>query len=88
MYIRIRSIVGGTQMRCRSVATEISMNKICERPIQSATDMLKHMAAHNASHAFAVAESVMRREPEAVLAVEPPPALAIPWIASPPELLN
>jgi len=42
------------------------MNKICERTIQSATDMLKHMAAHNASRAFATLESDMRPEPGAI----------------------
>jgi hypothetical protein len=88
MYIRIRSIAGGTHMRCKDCGHEISMNKICKRPIQAATDMLKHMAAHNASRAFAVAASVMGPEPETVLAVEPLPELAIPWIASAPESLN
>jgi hypothetical protein len=88
MYIRIRSMAGGFHMRCKDCGHEISMNKICERPIQAATDMLKHMAAHNASRAFAVAASVLGPEPETILAVEPPPALAIPWIASPPESLN
>ncbi len=34
----------------------------CESPLQSATDMLKHMAAHNASRAFA---PVMRVQLEA-----------------------
>jgi len=38
--------------------------------------------------AFAVAESVMGQEPEAVLTVEPLPALATPWIDSPPGSLN
>jgi hypothetical protein len=42
------------------------MNKICEKPLQSATDMLKHMAHHNASHTFAAVERVIRLEPEAV----------------------
>jgi hypothetical protein len=89
MYIRIRNIPGGTHMRCKDCGHEISMNKMCERPIQAATDMLKHMAAHNASRAFAVAESVMGQEPEAILAVEPPLALpAVPWIASSPESPN
>jgi hypothetical protein len=88
MYIRIRSMVGGTHMRCKDCGHEIGMNKICERPIQAATDMLKHMAAHNASRAFAVAASALGPEPEAILAVEPLPGLAIPWIASPPESLN
>jgi len=36
-------------MRCKDCGHAISVNKICERPIQAATDMLKHMAAHNAS---------------------------------------
>jgi hypothetical protein len=88
MYIRIRSMSGGFHMRCKDCGHEISMNKICERPIQAATDMLKHMAAHNASRAFAVAASVMGPEPETILAVEPLPALATPWIASAPESLN
>jgi hypothetical protein len=88
MYIRSRSVAGGTHMRCKDCGHEISMNKICERPLQAATDMLKHMAAHNASRAFAVAASVIAPEPEALLAVEPLPALAIPWIASPLESNN
>jgi hypothetical protein len=88
MYIRIRSMSGGFHMRCKDCGHEISMNKICERPIQAATDMLKHMAAHNASRAFAVAASVMGPEPETILAIEPLPALATPWIASAPESLN
>jgi hypothetical protein len=51
--------------------------------------MLKHMAAHNASRAFAVDASVMEQEPEAKPAVEPAPALpAVPWIVSIPESLN
>jgi hypothetical protein len=89
MYIRIRNIAGGTHMTCKDCGHEMSMNKICERPIQAATDMLKHMAAHNASRAFAVAESVMGQEPEAILAVESLLALpAMPWIASSPQSLN
>ena len=58
-------------MRCKDCGHEISMNKVCERPIQAATDMLKHMAAHNASRAFAVAASALGPEPENILAVEP-----------------
>ena len=65
MYIRIRNIAGGVSMRCKDCGHTLSMNKICERPIQSATDMLKHMTAHNASRAFAAVESVIRPEPEA-----------------------
>ena len=75
-------------MICKNCGHAISVNKICERPIQAATDMLKHMAAHNASRAFAVAESVMGQQPEAILAVEPLPPLAMPWIASSHESPN
>jgi hypothetical protein len=88
MYIRTRTIAGGISMICKNCGHAISVNKICERPIQAATDMLKHMAAHNASRAFAVGESVMGQQPEAILAVEPLPLLAMPWIASPPESPN
>jgi len=70
-------------MRCKDCGHEISMNKMCERPIQAATDMLKHMAAHNASRAFAVVERVVRPEPEAILALP-----AVPWIASSPQSPN
>jgi hypothetical protein len=53
-------------MVCSDCGDAISTNKICENPIQSATDMLKHMAAHNASHAFApVVEHLTQPEPEA-----------------------
>jgi hypothetical protein len=89
MYIRIRSIAGGTHMRCKDCGHEISMNKMCERPIQAATDMLKHMAAHNASRAFAAVESVIRPEPEVILTVDSLPALpAVPWVASLPQSPN
>jgi hypothetical protein len=89
MHIRIRNIAGGTHMRCKDCGHEISMNKICERPIQAATNMLKHMAAHNASHAFATVEPDMRPETEGMPAVDPIPALpAVPWIASSPQSPN
>ncbi len=51
-------------MVCHDCGDAISMNKICENPIQSATDMLKHMAVHNASHAFAPVVGQLT-EPEA-----------------------
>ena len=51
-------------MTCKDCGHAISMNKICESPIQSATDILKHMAAHNASRAFAVAARAMSPEPD------------------------
>jgi hypothetical protein len=89
MYKTTRNVAGKTFMTCNDCGHEISMNKMCERPIQAAADMLKHMAAHNASRAFAVVESVVRLEPEAILTVEPPPALpAVPWIASGPQSPN
>ncbi len=76
-------------MICKNCGHAISVNKICERPIQAATDMLKHMAAHNASRAFAVVESVVRPEPEVILAVDSISALpAVPWTASSPQLPN
>jgi hypothetical protein len=67
-------------MRCKDCGHKISVNKVCEKPIQAATDMLKHMAAHNASRAFATV---------AILAVEPLPVIhLIPWIASIPQSPN
>ena len=76
-------------MICKNCGHAISVNKICERPIQAATDMLKHMAAHNAARAFSTVESVMRPELEGILAVEPLLALpAVPWTASSPQLPN
>jgi hypothetical protein len=66
MYIKTRTIAGGTSMIYRECGREISMNKMCGRPIQAATDMLEHMAAHNASLAFATVESVKRPERETV----------------------
>jgi hypothetical protein len=48
MYTTIRNIAGGTFMTCKDCGHAISMNKICDQPIQSATDIIKHMAAHNA----------------------------------------
>jgi hypothetical protein len=44
----------------------VSMNKMCETPLQSARDILKHMATPNASHAFASVERVTGSEVEGV----------------------
>jgi hypothetical protein len=63
-------------MTCNDCGHAISMNKICEKPLQSATDMLKHIAAHDASHAFAAVECVIRPEPEAVPSIESNPGIA------------
>ena len=92
MYKTTRNVAGGTSMTCKDCRHEISMNEMCEKPIQAATDMLKHMAAHNASRAFAVAESVMGPEPEAFLSsgelASTLSALQQQEIASSPQLLN
>ena len=53
MYTTTRRIAGGTFMVCDDCGDAISMNKVCENPLRSATDMLKHMAVHRASRAFA-----------------------------------
>jgi hypothetical protein len=78
MYKTTRKIAGGTFMTCNDCGHATSMNKICEKPLQAATDMLKHMAAHNASRVFAAVERVIAPEPEAILAVEPVPAFPYP----------
>jgi len=53
-------------MVCSDCGDAISMNTICKTPLQSATDMLKHMAGHNASRAFApVVEHLTQPEPGA-----------------------
>ena len=53
-------------MTCKNCGHAVSMNKMCETPLQSATDILKHMASHNASHAFASVERVAGSEVEGV----------------------
>jgi hypothetical protein len=58
-------------MVCSDCGDAVSMNTICKTPLQSATDMLKHMAVHNASRAFApVVEPLTQPEPEADLSGE------------------
>jgi hypothetical protein len=80
MYTTTRNIAGGTLMTCKDCGSEISMNKMCEKPLQAATDMLKHMAAHNASPAVAAVERLRRPAPEAVPSRELAPALGIPAV--------
>ena len=78
MYITIRRVTG-TTMACKECGHTISLNKICEQPLKSATDMLKHMAAHNAARAFAPIQRVIAPElkPETVqLKPETVPAAA------------
>jgi hypothetical protein len=78
MYTTTRSIAGGTLMTCNDCGHAISMNKICEKPLQSATDILKHMAAHNSSRAFATVGRFIRPEPEVVPVIELARALGVP----------
>ena len=78
MYTTTRKIAGGTLMTCKECGHVLSINEICEKPIRSATDMLKHMATHNASRAFAAAGRVIARESKAVALVELALALGVP----------
>jgi hypothetical protein len=52
MYTTSRDVAGGTFMICKECGHAVGMNKMCETPLQSATNILKHMATHNVSHAF------------------------------------
>jgi hypothetical protein len=63
MYTTIRNLTGDTFMACKECGHALSMDKICEKPIQSATDMLKHLAVHNASLALGTPGPVGRVEP-------------------------
>jgi hypothetical protein len=54
MYTTTRNLAAGTFMTCKDCGHAVSMNKMCEKPLQTASDILKHMAAHNASHGIAV----------------------------------
>jgi hypothetical protein len=40
---RPENIAGETLMTCKDCMQEISTNKMCDKPIQSAIDILKHM---------------------------------------------
>jgi hypothetical protein len=92
MYKTTRNIAGDTFMTCKDCGHAISMNKICERPIQAATDILKHMAAHNASRSFAAAARVMAPKPAEAIPVDAllPPLSALQQlpIASDSQLTN
>ena len=77
MYTTTGNIAGGTFMTCKDCGDAISMNKLCENPLQSATDMLKHMAAHNAAHAFPAVSPVIRPEVEAI------PLEVVPFVKLP-----
>jgi hypothetical protein len=69
MYKTTRKVLGNTVMTCIDCGHAISMNDICQNPLQSATDMLKHMAAHKRSRAFALPEVSV--DAELIPAVEP-----------------
>jgi hypothetical protein len=49
-------------MTCKDCGHAVSMNKMCETPLRSATDILKHMATHNASHYFTPVGAVTRSQ--------------------------
>jgi hypothetical protein len=53
MYITSRNTSGDTLVACGDCGYAISMNMICKTPLQSAADMLSHMAAHKASRVLA-----------------------------------
>ena len=74
MYKTTRNVSGGTGMTCKDCGHSMRTNEICEKPLQAATDMLKHMAAHNASRAFATAERVIGAEPVPAVAPAVPPS--------------
>jgi hypothetical protein len=65
-------------MTCKDCGHAVSMNKICEKPLQSASDILRHMAGHNASHSFASVGPVTRPEMEIVPIVELARGLGVP----------
>jgi len=44
MYTTTRHVAGGTFMICKECEHVVGMNKTCETPLQSATNILKHMA--------------------------------------------
>jgi hypothetical protein len=78
MYTTVRNIAGGTFMTCKDCGHAVGMNKMCEKPLQSATDILKHMATHNASHAFASVERVTGPELEGVSVIASTDPLGLP----------
>ena len=72
-----RSVLGRTVMTCNDCGDAITMNKLCEKPLQSARDMLKHIAHHNASRSVASVVPVSRPQPESVPTVGFASALGI-----------
>jgi hypothetical protein len=92
MYKTTRNNTDGTTlMICNDCGHAVSLNKLCEKPLQSATDMLKHMAAHNASRAFAPFEPVRQPKPEVITTSELPIAFTEPtdhWLTAVLESAN
>ena len=78
MYKTTRDITGSTLLVCRDCGHAISINKLCEKPIRAATEMLRHMASHNASRAFVAVGRVPGPEPKPVPVLELSRALGVP----------
>jgi hypothetical protein len=74
MYITTKNNAGDTFMTCKDCGHAFGINTMCEKPLQSAADTLKHMA----SHAFALARGGVRPESEIVTTTELAPPLGIP----------
>jgi hypothetical protein len=76
MYKTTRNNTDGTTlMICNDCGHAVSLNKLCEKPLQSATNMLKHMAVHNASRAFAPIALPMESQAEIITKTELAPSI-------------
>jgi|HubBroStandDraft_6_1064221.scaffolds.fasta_scaffold35521_3 hypothetical protein len=67
-------------MTCKDCGHAISMNRICETPLQSATNILKHMATHTASYSFTSVGRATRPELEIVPVIELTHSLDVPAV--------
>jgi hypothetical protein len=68
MYSATENKAGGTFMTRRGCGLAISMNSLWENPIQSATDILRHVLAYNASRVLVAGERIIPElEPVRVL---------------------
>jgi hypothetical protein len=65
-------------MKCKDCGHAVSMNKMCEKPLQSATDILRQMATHKAALAFASVERVAGPEVEGVSVIASAHLLGVP----------
>lgn len=61
MYTTTRNIAGDTFMTCKDCGHTVSMNKMCEKPLQSASDILKHISACKSSQVIAVPGHVLEQ---------------------------